>query len=251
MGKTFLVGILLVLLFVVVFAPAGLLRSLLAPVEGVNLLHPSGTLWHGEAELYLVEHSAGQLQWRFRPAALLGGYLEYQLALTGPDQALDGNVGVSPGSIRLDLEGMLSSRFLNQWLAPYDIGMSGDVTLREVDLLLLRKGTEAAPAGPNQPGLAPGEASGTLTWDGGAVNYRLSGQEYRGSLPPLVATLGEGLEVYIYPEAGQTPLLVAQMLDNGFVKIGITRLLTKLLNNPWPGSDIDHEVVLEVEEQLF
>ena len=86
---------------------------------------------------------------------------------------------------------------------------------------------------------------------GGPVNYRLSGQEYRGSLPPLVATLGEGLEVYIYPDEGQTPLLVAQMLENGFVKIGVTRLLTKLLNNPWPGSDVDHEVVLEVEEQIF
>jgi hypothetical protein len=251
MRKTFLIGTLLVLLFVSVFAPAGLLRTLLAPVEGVNLLHPSGTLWQGEAELYLAEHAAGLIQWGFRPAALLRGYLEYQLTLTGPDQALDGNVGVSPGSIRLDLEGVLSSRFLNQWLAPYDIGVSGDVTLREVGLLLLRSGNEAAAAVPNQPALAPGEASGTLTWAGGPVNYRLSGQEYRGSLPPLVATLGEGLEVYIYPDEGQTPLLVAQMLENGFVKIGVTRLLTKLLNNPWPGSDVDHEVVLEVEEQIF
>ncbi len=251
MRKTFFIGILLVLLFLIAFAPAGLLRTLLAQVEGVNLLDPSGTVWRGEGELYLAEHAAGQIQWRFQPAALVRGYLEYQLTLTGPDQALDGNVGVSPGSLHLDLEGMLSARFLNQWLAPYDIGLSGDVTMREVDLLLLRNGDEAPAAASNPPALAPGEASGTLTWAGGPVNYRLSGQEYRGSLPPLVATLGEGLEVYIYPEKGQTPLLVAQMLENGFVKIGVTRLLTKLLNNPWPGSDIDHEVVLEVEEQIF
>jgi hypothetical protein len=251
MRRALLIGIVLVALFIVVFAPAGLLRTLLTPVEGVDLLHPSGTLWRGAGELYLAERNAGQVQWSFRPAALLRGYLEYQLTLTGPDQAMDGNAGISMDSIHVEVEGVLSSRFLNQWLGPYDIGMSGEVTMREVDLLLYRNGSKTAAAVPNQPALAPGEASGTLTWAGGDVRYRLSGQEYRGSLPPLVATLGDGLEVYIYPEKGQTPLLVAQMLDNGFVKIGITRLLTRLLNNPWPGSDADHEVVLEVEEQIF
>lgn len=123
--------------------------------------------------------------------------------------------------------------------------------MHDVDLVLPRNGNKAAPAMPNQPELAAGEASGSLSWPGGDVRYRLSGQEYRGILPPLIATLGDGLEVYIYKEKGQTPLLIAQMLNNGFVKIGITRLLTRLLNNPWPGSDVDHEVVLEVEEQIF
>jgi hypothetical protein len=47
------------------------------------------------------------------------------------------------------------------------------------------------------------------------------------------------------------PLLRIEVLANGYVRIGITRLLTKLLNNPWPGSDVDHEVVLEIEERLL
>ena len=70
-------------------------------------------------------------------------------------------------------------------------------------------------------------------------------------LPPLVAYLGEGAEATVFAQNGQTPLIKAELQDNGFAKVGITRLLTKMLDNPWPGSEPDHAVVLEVEEQVF
>ena len=90
-----------------------------------------------------------------------------------------------------------------------------------------------------------------VTWSGGQVRYILSGRSSTSILPPLVAYLGEGAEATVFAQNGQTPLIKAELLDNGFAKVGITRLLTKMLDNPWPGSEPDHAVVLEVEEQVF
>lgn len=67
----------------------------------------------------------------------------------------------------------------------------------------------------------------------------------------MTAVLGPGAEAVVFAAGGQTPLLQAQLQDDGFAKVGVTKLLTKMLNRPWPGSDADHEVVLEVEEQVF
>lgn len=254
MRKYLLIGGILFGLFVVAFAPAGLLRPLLEPIPGVALLSPEGTLWRGAGELYLAELPAGTVRWRFRPVTILRGSLGYRLQLTGADHDLQADVAVSPSRLRLLTDGRLDASYLNQWLGPYDIGLVGEIRLNQVavDLPLRATEPEAAPGVPvAAPGLAPGEASGTASWSGGNVRYRLSGQPYNGDLPALEASLGEGLEAYVYPKQGQTPLIRAQLLDNGFVKIGITRLLTRLLDNPWPGSDADHEVVLEVEEQLY
>ncbi len=262
MRKYLLIGGLLFALFVVAFAPAGLLRSLLEPVPGVALLNPTGTIWRGAGDLYLAEQPAGTVRWQFQPVTILQGSLGYHLHLTGPDHDLNAEVAASPSRLRMLGDGRLGSAFVNQWLGPYDIALGGDLRLNQVAIAVPFRSAQPADAlsgDPSSdpsasgatPGLAPGEASGSASWSGGNVRYRLSGQAYAGDLPPLEASLGEGLEARVHLAEGQTPLIQAQLLNNGFVKIGITRLLTRLLNNPWPGSDADHEVVLEVEEQLY
>jgi hypothetical protein len=100
-------------------------------------------------------------------------------------------------------------------------------------------------------GGVPRSAAGEISWSGGTVRYTLSGQSSSSTLPPLIAYLGDGVEAVVFAQNAQTPLIKAELLDNGFAKIGITKLLTKILDNPWPGSDPDHAVVLEVEEQVF
>jgi len=71
---------------------------------------------------------------------------------------------------------------------------------------------------------------------------------------PLPALDGSDLHAWLrrgWSEEVQTPLLRAEILPTGFARIGVTQLFTELAGNPWPGSHQDHEVVLEVEEQLF
>jgi len=241
MIKTLVIGLLLFLLFAIVFAPASLLRTLVPASSGVELLEPSGTLWDGAADLYLAGQPAGRLGWDFDAATLLRGALGYDVALAGPEHDLTGAVNLYPGAGEATLQGRASAGFANRWLTAYDIAIAGELTFREAHV---RIPYDFAVTG-------SGSSSGNLAWTGGPVRYILSGRSYAGDLPPLVAYLGEGLETVVIPENGQTPLLRAEILPNGFARIGVTKLLTRLAGNPWPGSHADHEVVLEVEERLF
>ena len=233
------VGLLLFLGFAVAFAPASLVGTALPERSGVQLLTPSGTVWRGRAELLAGGQPAGALTWRFRPVTILQGTLGYDVTLDGPEHGLAGRVAAGPGALSLRLDGQAEATFVNRWLGPYDIAISGPLSVAGLEATVPYR----APA--------EGRTAGTVEWAGGMVRYRLGRRVHDGSLPPLVAYLGEGLEAVVYPQGGQTPLLTARLLPSGFARIGVTALFTRLAGNPWPGSHADHEVVLEVEEQLF
>lgn len=241
MIRAILIGLLLVLVFAVVLAPASLVRRFVSPDSGVELLEPAGTIWDGGAQLYLGGRAAGHLAWDWRPAALLTGALAYDLTLNGPDHALTGAVRFGFGAAEATLNGHAAAEFVNPWLAPYDIRIGGGLDFEDAQVRVAYDYRESG----------DGSAGGRLLWSGGPVRYVLSGRPNAGTLPPLAANLGDGLETVVIPQEGQTPLLHARILPNGFVRIGITKLLTRMMGNPWPGPQPDHEVVLEVEERLF
>jgi hypothetical protein len=241
MKTTIIVGFTLFVAFAVVFAPASLLRVLLPADGSAELLEPTGTVWKGDAELYLAGTSAGRISWRFRPLTLVQGNLGYHLTLAGAEHDLMGGVRLGGRAATMDMEGRASAVFANRWLAMYDIFLSGDFALNGISVHIPY----------NLRGSHPGTASGSLAWTGGPLQYQLAGQLYSSRLPPLVAYLGDTLEAVVYQDGGHTPLLRAEILNNGFVRIGMTQLLTRLVGNPWPGSHAEHEVVLEVEELLF
>jgi hypothetical protein len=237
MRRTLVVGILLFLAFAVVFAPAGLLRPVLERTDQVALLQPSGTLWSGQGRLLAAGRPLGTISWRFAPVTILQGSLGYHVRLASSEIDVYGSVSASPSTASANADGRVEAAFVNQWLAAYDMALSGEFQLEDVTL-----------------GLADGllqRTGGTVTWSGGPVRYVLSGRASAADLPPLVGYLGEGPEAVVFAQGGQTPLLRIELAADGFVKVGVTKLLTRMLNAPWPGSDPDHAVVLEVEQQLF
>ncbi|MCZ6640559.1 MAG: type II secretion system protein N [Gammaproteobacteria bacterium] len=216
------------------------MRTAFDQIPGATLTEPTGTLWDGSGRIYMKEQALGTLAWDFRPGKLFAGSLNYDFALAGPEHDLDGEIAVSSSATELKVSGDIAAPMVNDWLAPYDIAISGTVTLDGVEL-----------------GVVDGSlkrAGGSVHWSGGMVRYTLSGRTSSTTLPPLVAFLEEGLAgpgATVFTRPGQTPLIKAELLENGYAKVGITKLLTKLLDNPWPGSDPDHAIVLEVEEQVL
>jgi len=242
MRRTILIGMLLFVGFALAFAPAGLMRLAFNQLHGVTMTQAAGTIWHGQGRLLLEDRALGLFKWELRPSVLLRGALGVDFTLVhaadpaGPPLAGWATVGFGR-TYELELSGTIPAEVVSSLLAPYDMAITGDLNLNGASL--------------SGNGGVPTSAAGQVTWAGGSVSYILSGRSLSSNLPPLVAYLGDGAQATVFAQNGQIPLIRAELLDNGFAKVGITKLLTKMLDNPWPGSDPDHAIVLEVEEQVF
>lgn len=239
MKKTLAIGLLLFIVFAVALAPAGLLRRATDALPGLDLAQPTGTVWHGAGQLIVDGQLIGNLAWVFQPLSILRLAPGYEFELEGDALRLTGVINVSTGGTQLSLAGRIEANLFNRYLNAYDLTIPGELSISALSAVLTD----------GRISYMEGEAR----WSGGEVRYVLSGRLGASQLPPLVAyvTTDEFPTADIFPDGGQTPLLHVQILDTGFVKIGVTKSLTKMLNNPWPGGDPDHAVVLEVEEKVF
>lgn len=237
MVRALIVGALIFMALIIARVPAGLLRSLIPETSPVNLLDLGGTVWNGTGDLLIDGLAVGRLHWAFAPVTLMKGSLGYDLRLSGAGAELSGRVQKGLASARIQAAGNIGASFVNQWLAPYHIDLSGDFQLLGVEATLTRQVLE--------------RLSGQIRWEGGPIQYRLSGNMHNSSLPAMVADLGPGPEATARGVEESTPLLITELKPDGFIRFGVTKYLTKLLGEPWPGGDPDHAVVLEVEEQVF
>ena len=237
MRKAIIAGGLVFLALVIIRLPAGIIHWFVPEGSQANLLNPQGTLWAGSGELVVQGIATGRLGWNVRPITLLKGRVGYDLSLTGPGTDIDASLEAGLTTTEGTINGVVDGAFVNRWLAPYYIELSGVFTMVGVNL--------------NLEGRSLAGVDGKLTWDGGPIQYRLSGNVHNSVLPPMTADLGPGPVAVAYANGESTPLLHAAMGDNGFARIGVTKYLTRILGQPWPGGDPDHAVVLEVEEQVF
>lgn len=243
MIRYFVIGLILFLILAISFAPAGLVRYAIPANANLHLLEPRGTVWNGQAQVVLAERNLGRVDWQLQPGSLIALTPAVDWQLRQADAQLDGEARLAAGDeLLLLIEGYLDAAALNPWLAQYDIRVPASFDLRDISLA----------ATLSQRFLS--SANGSIHWPGGATRYALSGEIFDVVLPPLVGQLQDtldGPQAAITTQDSSVPLMIVTQTDPGVVKIGLTKRFTKLLNRPWPGSDADHVIVLEVEEALF
>jgi hypothetical protein len=237
MRSALVIGALIFIALIVVRIPASVVQNFIPSSAGIALLAPEGTLWSGSGDLLVAGNRTGRLVWSFTPVTFLQGRVGYDLELGAPGAHLGGRVAMGLSTIQAEIGGTVDAQFVNQWLAPYHIELSGAFELLAVSVTL--------------EGQVPVAAGGRLTWEGGPLRYRLSGKVHDSVLPPMTADLGPELVAVAHATGESMPLLHAALKSDGFARFGVTKYLTRMLGQPWPGSDPDHAVVLEVEEQVF
>jgi hypothetical protein len=240
--KPILLGIALFILFAIINAPASLIRTLTGDVRRLDLLAPTGSLWSGHADMMLDGHEIGRFSWSFAPALLIRARIGSDYTLVGPDTDLTGTLSTGFNDQSVQTQGSLSGSLVNVFLADYDLYISGDFDLQTV----IGRFEDQRLVG----------LDGQLHWSGGDVTYILAGIRSQATLPGLIAQLDSEIEpkspgARVTETGSQNSLLIVTFLPSGFVKIGVTKLLTKRLNRPWEGTDPDDGVVLEVEEALW
>jgi len=259
--RYFLIGLFTLILFAVYFAPASLVKKGLESNTEISMTNTRGSLWNGSATLSIPgktqSFELGYLEWSFVPQALFTFCITYRIKLHSETHNFTGQVCRSKDTIGIKGDLNLHSSLLNILLANYDMQVSG---LLEISALRL----EFAPNPVSVPPIPEFEQFSALVhWSGGPVRYQLGGSNYALNLPAMMGDLGyqngnpnmkvfENTRQNIKPgSSARIPLILANLDQNGWISIGITKKFTKLLNQPWPGSEPDHAVVLEVQEKLL
>jgi len=262
--KYLLIGLATLLLCAVFFAPASLIKNGLESSTEIAVTDTRGSLWNGSAMLSMPgipektqTFELGRLNWKFVPQALFSLCLTYQVELRAQTHTFSGRICRSKDSLLIEGDLKLHSSLLNSLLIDYDMQVTG---LLEMTALRLEMDLT-----PNSATLlhAIKDLSAQMHWPGGPIQYRLSGLNHELSLPAMQGELGyenrsPNMRVFEQNEnsvtSGQkppTPLILGNLDQNGWISIGITKKFTELLNQPWPGSEPDHAVVLEVQEKLL
>ncbi len=243
MIRYLLAGVLLFLGFSVAFAPAGLLDRLLEAGGQADMTDTRGTVWQGQANLLVNGLPLGTVNWDFAATSLLQLQPGYDWRLEGDGKQLNGYSAAGFNSLQTQAQGNIDNSAVNPLLRPYDIFVSGQFVLQPTSVALQTDSSQIT------------QLDGQIDWSGGLVRYTLSGILRESTLPPLSAFLSMSAagspEAIVYVSGQQTPVMIATLGEDGFAKVSITKLFTKLVGNAWPGSDPDHAVVIEVEEQIF
>ncbi len=241
---TVLIGGLIVAGIVIAQLPASIISDAVGKSSPVTATLTRGTIWRGESFLTTPELELGTLHWTVAPLGLLTGRLNVDWQLSGAGLSLTGDASAGLASTRANLQGRLEAPTLNSLLAPYDIRVSNGLDIASADVTIEEQW--------------PSDLNGTVRWAGGDVVYRLSGRNQAQRLPEMTAILDLDTangsaqpRAQVRADGDPVLLLRAALQRNGFAKVGITRHFTELVGMPWPGSDPDHAIVLEVEEQVF
>lgn len=232
------VGLVAFALFCVALAPAGLLAVIIERLGGASLTATAGTIWSGSGALRLRGVPLGRLHWSLEPVTLAQLAPGAAWRLSGEGLELRGRMAWQGDAIELSAQGTVASAAVNAGLAAYDIRLDGGFDIEGLDAVVA--------AGDLQ------HLAGGGRWSGGAVSYALGGQSHTALLPPMRAEAqSPPVKAKAFAEQGDTLLIEAEIIDGGYVKIGITRRLLRLLNQPWAGRGADDEIVVSVEQAIF
>ncbi len=235
------------------FGQNNLVNSQQGAAPEIRLLGTTGTLWNGAGQLLVNRIPVGDLSWQVQGSRLLALEAAVDWQLTGEEFSAQGTAAARGDEFDLRaVQARLSEQFLRTTLGRYDIAPSGDLTIANLDITHLKLNEQQ-----NWPSQVT--ASGDARWAGGPVRYRLAGQSYDIELPPMLGTIDSPQnsaqnpgwpKLKVTSEENAMLLITGRLTPTGSAAIGITKGFTRLAGQPWPGSEPDHAVVLEVEEQL-
>lgn len=185
-----LLGLLLLLVALVVRAPASLLQKAVPRQAGIQVSAWGGTVWSGQAA-WEQAGARGMVRWTLAPSRLLLGRIEADIRSDG-GVPLRGTVVAGPGRFEVrHLQGAIPAALFQSLLPP---GWRVPGVVRAEQLGVARAGLRQG---------AWTAAAGEMTWEGGALELVLSGQAQQMALPPvrLVPGVEQGALVLVLAEA--------------------------------------------------
>lgn len=232
------------LAFLVVFAPASLVWSLISE-EVVNRLPDlqvhqiSGTIWDGESEIQFRQLPSSALTWQLSPLALASATARIHITVQGQGHSLQGQITLDRTSVTLQaLNGQINSGYINALSEPFGLAFAGDLEIRDLGVNVERQEITSS--------------HGTVHWTGGDIVLNASTQPETISLPPLDGELYFMNQQIILDVTYQHLMLLQILLKkDGWAEVAVRGRLLDMANIPLAeGSDPD-ETILLLEEKIL
>ena len=236
-----LLGLVFFLSFLVIFLPASSIRLVTNAIPAIDFSTTEGSIWNGNGRLRVSKLYVGLLRWSVDPVQLVFGKLAFEWVLEDQSHTFGGSATIRLGGMAFSFDGLIEAETINRVLAAYNMNLNGTLHLRSVKATINKSEGQI-------------QIQGDMRWDGGTVQYRMSNQRFQTELPALLGELQmvEGVpSMTVRSETDNTPLLRARLDNDGWVHIGITKRFTRLIGQPWQGSEPDPAIVMEVSEKLL
>ena len=226
---------------VIALAPARLVPQLVS-APGIRFANAEGTLWHGRGNISLENQHIGALSWDVRFLMLFKARLTADYVLKGNDIAVAGVIDAGFDSRSLTIEGTLDSGLVNPFVLDYDLRLSGQLELNDVQIT-----TSTANLIEN--------LQGTVYWQGGPVRYKLSNIVTEVDLNPVMGSFSnEGTSTYLSLETvgTTTPILRLHLeVPTGWLHIQAFPDFLEFANVPSSYLIEDSKFLFEVSHQIY
>ncbi len=240
----FCIAVVSFLIFIVVFAPATPVWSLIRGnvherVPDLNVYRVSGTIWNGESEIQFRQFPPSLLTWQLSPVDLIKGVANITARAVGEGHALEAEITltVSNGDIT-SLHGTIESDYINVVSEQFGFTFSGDLEIRELSISA------------DQHWIT--DAAGTAHWTGGQILITTGAGPQSIVLPPLQGLLFKQQQQLVLDimHQQQTLIMIA-LAKGGWAEVAIKGRMFDLANLPLPGGSDLNETVLLIEEKIL
>jgi len=240
----FCVAVVSFLIFIVVFAPATPVWSLIREnvherVPDLNVYRVSGTIWNGESEIQFRQFPPSLLTWQLSPLDLIKGVAKIKARAAGKGHLLEAETTLtaSNGDIK-SLHGTIDSDYINVVSERFGFTFSGDLEIRELSISADRHWIT--------------DATGTVHWTGGRILIATAAGPQSIVLPPLQGQLLMRQQQLILNITHQQHTLIRITLQKGgWAEVAIKGWLYDLANLPLPGGSDLNETILLIEEKIL
>ncbi len=227
--------------FLAIFAPATIALSFVSveDVPGLNVGNLDGSIWNAEADIQYQELPASHIATALSVLPLFSGTVHIDAIVTGAGHELALMVTRQKQVISIEnLDGHIDATYVNRLARRYGLNFSGELQLRQINLVTDQKWITAA--------------GGSALWNGGKVVLTTAVSYQSFELPALLATLyfeDDQLNLDITHKELKVIRIVLQR--DGWAKIELTGRLFQLVNLPQPGNLGLDETILQLEEKIL
>lgn len=241
-----IVGLLSFLFFIVFLMPANVVWKMVKKrpeiiQQEIVLNNIHGSIWAGEAQVYVKSNALGTLKWDINFLSLFLAKFSVDIDLKQKNYFFNGVLakGVSGLSVEI-FRGEVDAEYLNEHLAQYKIKLSNKIKVKQISVSFDQKNGFT-------------DAQGDVLWLGGGIEYFANNRMNKVAMPKLKLALSTNAKQLVVKMTNESKQALAEILvkPDGWATVDVKKRLAELAGQKIPGSASADDMIFNIEKKIF